>query len=1042
MATVEISSTVEKEGDISKEASDNSRANSAEFNNNIQNGGDAVTISSLQQDTFGVVISEVTAPQVVPAANGVVDKDVVPQNTTNPIPASMFSYRFASPTSNQTPYYVSSDIVLSGGMAQQTRRRIVHNEVERRRKDKINKWILKLAQAVPQCKWGKQSKNIVLEKTVEYINEVNDQLKELGNSQQREQKLAQEVQHLKTRLGKVTTENKVLKDLLKKNNVTIPRNILTMADSTSAMTGLERVNSSVAVTMVNSNSEAVTTATSKTLQVEIPVTVKTTPVVTMVTQLPVATATVAGVQSRKESVAYVAPFFIANNPVSIVTSATCLVTPAVTSAMSVTAPIAHNAGSSQHSHVQGRMSSSVTLSHVNQGICSQLANNLICSSTPQPVQALPVPVCSSQVAPSPQAGFSQHSVAAIMKVALQPGTSVSPVAVVDASSLSTPTVATNATAMFTVQPTAVISEALSTAPQAVLVSAPSLQTTSNSCLNEFPGIANSSTISQAQSSSGVSTFYVATAPNQSVSVAMVIPNHGSLVHAQAKGSNNGGKMPGEKNNKVGNLNRPRAKPKARNNAAKGTSQSKALSENKTAAVTNKRGATHLPATSAATAEKRANNCIPRGTTMNLSICQQTQDEVMAVQTFNVTALIPGIASQGSSSNDDVHNAVSNRFECNKTIAQASSIGAGQVTQVPRLSHSIASLAGLSQGIGQPVPETPTDIQRHQQVSAQLSTGSLSFSAESLLASNEVVLPNIPHISTTTVSESNCGLQSSLAPVSSINNTANDQSHTQSFSNYSAVALIGGNEIIGEPVVAQETHLQRRPSRTTYSDFSAESLIGSNDLNSGLSYAIDKLISSRSDANGIGTAMVSVNPNLLHSVKSNTSYDTGTNSLRALAALPDLVEQKSAASSNQSTTPYLSGTIQNGTYGASSSNSAAMQLSLNNNSDRRLRETSAQQQGAYQTVTSSNNFPPSSSASFLKHSVDSITSSFSSVNNGIASTSIGPISTSNSGGLFQAPMSFAVDPPTMGNQLSFGSMTNPFSPTRSFFNHSSTMGSFV
>ena len=854
---------------------------------------------------------------------------------------------------------------------------------------------------------------------------------------------AQEVQHLKTRLGKVTTENKVLKDLLKKNNVTIPRKILTMSDSTSAMTGLETVNSSVAITTVNSNSEAVTMATPKTLQVESPGTVKTSPVVTMVTQLPVATAAVAGVQSRKESVAYVAPFFIANNPVSIATSATCLVTPVVTSSMSVTAPIAHNVGSNQHTHVQGNMSSSVTLSHVNQGIYPQLANNLICSSTPQPVQALAVPVCSSQVAPSPHAGFSQHSVAAIMKVALQPGTSVSPVAVVDASSLSTPAVASNATAMFTVQATAVNSEALSAAPQAILVSAPSLPTTSNSCLNEFPGIANSSTISQPQSG-GASTFYVATAPNQNVSVAMVNPNHGSLVHVQAKGSNNGGKMPGEKNNEVGNSNRPRAKPKARNNAAKGTAQGKSLSENKTAAVMNKRGATHLPATGAASAAKRANNCIPRETTMNLSICQQTQDEIMAVQTFNVTALIPGIAAQGSSSNDAVRNALSNRFECNKAITQASSIGAGQVTQVPRLSHSIASLAGLSQGIGQPVPETPTDIQRQQHVSAHLSTGSLSFSAESLLASNEVVLPNIPHISTTTVSESHCGLQNSLAiaPVSSINSTANDQGHTQSFSNYSAEALIGGNEIIGEPVVAQDTHLQRRPSRTTYSDFSAESLIGSNDLNSGLSYAIDKLISSRSDANGIGAAMVSVNPNLLHSVKSNTSYDTGTNPLRALAALPDLVEQKSPASSGQSSTPYFSGTIQNGTYGVPSSNSVAMQLSLNNNSDRRLRETSTQQQGAYQTVSSSNNFPPSSSASFLKHSVDSITSSFSSVNNGIASSSIGAISTSNSGGLFQAPMSFAVDPPTMSNQLSFGSMTNPFSPTRSFFNHSSTMGSFV
>ena len=33
--------------------------------------------------------------------------------------------------------------------------------MERRRKDKINKWILKLAQAVPQCKWGKQVRNTV-----------------------------------------------------------------------------------------------------------------------------------------------------------------------------------------------------------------------------------------------------------------------------------------------------------------------------------------------------------------------------------------------------------------------------------------------------------------------------------------------------------------------------------------------------------------------------------------------------------------------------------------------------------------------------------------------------------------------------------------------------------------------------------------------------------------------------------------------------------------------------------------------------------------
>ena len=52
----------------------------------------------------------------VTTTNGMVEKNFPPlQSTTKPIPASVFSYRFASPTSNQTPYYVSSDIVLRYG---------------------------------------------------------------------------------------------------------------------------------------------------------------------------------------------------------------------------------------------------------------------------------------------------------------------------------------------------------------------------------------------------------------------------------------------------------------------------------------------------------------------------------------------------------------------------------------------------------------------------------------------------------------------------------------------------------------------------------------------------------------------------------------------------------------------------------------------------------------------------------------------------------------------------------------------------------------
>ncbi|KAK3699404.1 hypothetical protein QZH41_018574, partial [Actinostola sp. cb2023] len=144
--------------------------------------------------------------------------------TTTPIPASVFSYRFAS-TNNQTPYYISSDIVLSGGIAQQTRRRIVHNEVERRRKDKINSWITKLADVIPKCSYGKQSKNIVLENAVEYVGELNDKIKMLEESQHGKNVLELESQALKTQVTLLQEQNAKLIELLEKNKVQVPESL-------------------------------------------------------------------------------------------------------------------------------------------------------------------------------------------------------------------------------------------------------------------------------------------------------------------------------------------------------------------------------------------------------------------------------------------------------------------------------------------------------------------------------------------------------------------------------------------------------------------------------------------------------------------------------------------------------------------------------------------------------------------------------------------------------------------------------------------------
>jgi len=65
-----------------------------------------------------------------------------------------------------------------------------------------------------------------------------------------------------------------------------------------------------------------------------------------------------------------------------------------------------------------------------------------------------------------------------------------------------------------------------------------------------------------------------------------------------------------------------------------------------------------------------------------------------------------------------------RVDCGKPTVQVSSIAMSQGGQIPRLSHSIASLAGLLQRMEQ---TQASDLQQHQQVS-QLGFGSLSFSA--------------------------------------------------------------------------------------------------------------------------------------------------------------------------------------------------------------------------------------------------------------------------------------------------------------------------
>lgn len=99
---------------------------------------------------------------------------------------------------------------LCPNASDEDKRRIIHNETERKRKDKINKWIVRLCSLVPECN-GKLSKNCILEKTVNFI-EVLKQEKDLPDDVQA---LKAEVIKLTKNVESLSSENAHYLNLLK-----------------------------------------------------------------------------------------------------------------------------------------------------------------------------------------------------------------------------------------------------------------------------------------------------------------------------------------------------------------------------------------------------------------------------------------------------------------------------------------------------------------------------------------------------------------------------------------------------------------------------------------------------------------------------------------------------------------------------------------------------------------------------------------------------------------------------------------------------------
>lgn len=100
------------------------------------------------------------------------------------------------------------------------RRRATHNEVERRRRDKINNWIVQLSKLIPDCamdglkgtQMSTQSKGGILAKACEYIEELRS-----NNT-----RLLENSELLRQQLDELKSENTLLRQSLNDAGISVP----------------------------------------------------------------------------------------------------------------------------------------------------------------------------------------------------------------------------------------------------------------------------------------------------------------------------------------------------------------------------------------------------------------------------------------------------------------------------------------------------------------------------------------------------------------------------------------------------------------------------------------------------------------------------------------------------------------------------------------------------------------------------------------------------------------------------------------------------
>lgn len=118
------------------------------------------------------------------------------------------------------PYNAKSEVPRT---SRDDKRRAQHNEVERRRRDKINNWIVTLSKTIPDCnidptKSG-QSKGGILSKACDYIQELRQNNLRLGDDLSTLERLRMDNQLLRQEVEDWKSKNQILRNQMRQNGI-------------------------------------------------------------------------------------------------------------------------------------------------------------------------------------------------------------------------------------------------------------------------------------------------------------------------------------------------------------------------------------------------------------------------------------------------------------------------------------------------------------------------------------------------------------------------------------------------------------------------------------------------------------------------------------------------------------------------------------------------------------------------------------------------------------------------------------------------------